>query len=371
MGAVSIATGLSYGPPTNPRHAATAVERALESASADQANSVLLFLTPEFAQNPEPALCAAARAARCTQIVGCTAPGVITNEEWLLDSCGAAAMVFCGDVWLQPPVTDDAQVHHLLTLSTPESVSAEWLDDSVPRVGAIAADLFGQGPFAVWSGGRTNRKGYVEVGIRGTRHAVCTSRGIRPLSAPFEVAEAQGFDILRIGGDRALNALVKSLPASVRKLDRIPLHLLMYGVTYGDPHTAIRDGRYDLNHIVSANPDDRSVTVSHEPSRGERLFWAMRDELAAERDMARTLERAHHKLLGDPEFALLFPCMSRGPSFYGNRDRDVELVKAQFPNLPFIGFYGNGQIAPLQHGSRLYQYSTVLALFRCDGGDKV
>lgn len=366
MSSSSVATGLSYGPPTNPRHAATAVTSALEKAGLDHANSVLLFLTPEFAQNPQPALRAAARAGRCTQIVGCTAPGVITDEEWLLDSCGAAAMVFGGDVFLKPPTADSAQDQHLLTFSTPESVSTEWLDDSVPRVGAVSADIFGHGPFTVWSGGRQCPEGYIEVAFHGVRHSVVASRGIRPLSTPFEVAEAQGFDILRIGGERALNALVKSLPISVRKLDRIPLHLLMYGVTFGDPQTAIRDGRYDLNHIVSANPDDSSITVSHEPTRGEKMFWAMRDELAAERDMARTIERGHDRLLADPGFALLFPCMSRGPSFYGNRDRDVELVKTRFPNMPFIGFYGNGQIAPLKHGSRLYQYSTVLALYCAD-----
>jgi small ligand-binding sensory domain FIST len=64
-----------------------------------------------------------------------------------------------------------------------------------------------------------------------------------------------------------------------------------------------------------------------------------------------------------PEFALMFPCVGRGPSFYGNRDRDVELLKTRYPGLPFIGCYASGEIGPLDGENALHQYSTVLGLF--------
>jgi len=142
------------------------------------------------------------------------------------------------------------------------------------------------------------------------------------------------------------------------------LHLIMGGVTFGDPTTAIREGRYRLNHIVAANLNDKSITLSHPMNRGERLFWAMRDTLAAERDMRLTIEQCHKKLGLDPDFALLFPCMGRGPNFYGNKDRDLELLQARFSGLPIIGMYGNGEIGPLDEGNYLYQYSAVLGLFK-------
>ena len=55
--------------------------------------------------------------------------------------------------------------------------------------------------------------------------------------------------------------------------------------------------------------------------------------------------------------------MGRGPHFYGNRDRDLDLFKSRFPGLPAIGFYGNGEIAPLDGMNHLYQYSAVLGLY--------
>jgi len=55
--------------------------------------------------------------------------------------------------------------------------------------------------------------------------------------------------------------------------------------------------------------------------------------------------------------------MGRGPYFYGGVDRDLLLLKEQFPGMPLIGFYGNGEIAPVNGVSELLQYSAVLALF--------
>ncbi len=364
MSCSNVATGISYGTPARSRHAEHAVSQALEKAGLTTANSVLLFLTSDFAHDPKPALTAAARTAGCTQVFGCTGTGLLTDQEWLLDSSGAVAMVLGGDVSLSP-VLEDSGDSLVLSLSTPGGLSTHWLDAPVGRIGALSTDEFGHGPFSVWNSARVVRDGHTHAVIHGVRHAVTVGQGVRALTAPLEVAEVQGFDIRRLGNYPALNVLVNSLPASVRRMERIPLHMLMCGVTFGDPHTAIREGRFRLDHIVSANPQDSSITLSHPLTQGERLFWAIRDKLTAERGMTMAIERGTEELGVPPEFALMFPCISRGPSFFGSGDRDIELLKEKHPELPFIGFYGNGEIAPLSGGSHLYQYSTVLGLFAC------
>ncbi len=361
-----VATGLSHGPQANPEHAARAVTAALERAELERANGVLLFLTPHYANNPEPALRAAARAAGSMQIVGCTGAGVLTEQEWLLDSPGAAAMVFGSNLHLDLPRAAEDQA--VVSLCTPSGITADWFDMPVPRIGAVSGDLFGQGPFKVWGGCRVVDGGRVEAVITGSDSAIHASQGVRALTSPIEVAEVHGHDVLRLGHYPALNVLVQALPIGVRQMDHIPLHLIMGGVTFGDPLTAIRDGRYRLNHIVSANLSDQSITLSHQLARGERLFWAMRDTLTAERDMRQTIGSTREQVGGTPDFALLFPCMGRGPHFYGNRDRDLDLLRTSFPDLPVIGFYGNGEIGPLDGGNHLYQYSTVLGLFRARAG---
>ncbi len=363
MSPAAVATGLSYGS-GHLRHVETAVRDALHKANLSQANSVLLFLTPEFASDPPAALRTAARVAGCTQVVGCTGAGLFTEQDWVLDSPAAAAMVFGGAVGLEPALHYEEH-QTLVSLTTPAAVSADWLDLPVQRIGAVSTDLAGHGPFMVWRGSRVCNEERAEVIVHGTRTSIVVAQGVRALTSPLEVADVAGLDIRRLGNYPALNVLFRALPSTIRQMDQIPLHLVMCGITFGDPTTAIRDGRFRLDYIVSANQQDRSITVSSPLPRGARLFWALRDKLAAERAMSRSIITAREELGTDPDFALMFPCISRGPSFYGNRDRDIDQLRSRFPELPFIGFYGNGEIAPLSHGCgcHLFQYSTALGLF--------
>lgn len=356
----NVATGLARGARAEPALAAEAVKQALDRAGLDRARSVLLFLTPHFAPHPDTAIRATARAAGSLQVTGCTGAGVFTEDEWLLDTPGAAAMVFGESFGFAAEAAEDEP---LLSLCTPAGLAAEWLDTENARLGGVSGDLFGHGPFRVWANARIAEDGRTETALAQMHGVVDVSQGMRALTAPIEVAEVEGMDVLRLGNYPALNVLVQSLPHNVRSSDSLPLHLILGGVTFGDPHTAIREGRYRLNHIVAANLRNRSVTLTHPLAPGERLFWAMRDALTAERDFRATLDRAGERLGTAPEFALLFPCMGRGPHFYGNRDRDLDQLKSRYPGLPAIGFYGNGEIGPLDGLNHLYQYSTVLGLF--------
>lgn len=366
MSRAPVATGLSHGRRRPAGHPAAAVAQALERAGLAQANGVLLFLTPDYAPSADEALRAAARTARCTQVVGCTASGLITETEWVLDSPGAAAMVFGGNLRLTPPEPRRYHGEAVLSFCTPRGIHAEWLDQPLQRLGAVASDLVDQGHFLVWQGARVVEGGCAGAQLEGAHHAAGVSQGIQALTAPIEVAEVAGYEVLRMGNYPALNVLVQALPTDLINVDQIPLHMLIGGVTYGNPDNAIAEGRYRLNHIVAADPSNRSITLAQPLHPGERLFWGMRDALAAERDMQRAIRETRATLRRPPDFGVLFPCVARGPSFYGGRDRDVDLLRQAFPDMPFIGFYGNGEIGPLQGETHLYQYSSVLGLFAAD-----
>ncbi len=358
-----VATGLSHGSHAGAEHAALAVREALARANLTRANAVLLLLSHHYANDPEAALRAAAREAGSLQVFGATGAGIFTEKEWVLDSPGAAAMVFGGGFAIEA-ATHASRDTAVLSLATPAGIGADWLDEDVQRFGAVSADLAGQGPFTVWSHARIADSGRVEAIIGGSRAAIVASQGVRALTAPIEIAEARGFDLLKLGNYPALPVLVQSLPSPVHKAEDIPLHLLVGGITIGDPENAIREGRYRLNHILGADARAQSITLSEPLRAGERLFWAMRDALSAERDMRRSIERARESLGATPDFALLFSCLGRGPHFFGNRDRDLDQVRARFPGMPILGLYGNGEIGPLDGANHLYQYSAILGLHR-------
>ena len=199
--------------------------------------------------------------------------------------------------------------------------------------------------------------------MAGANGVVGVSQGVRALSEPLAITQASGYDVISLGQQPAMNVLTRELPLDLRSEDSLPLHLLMAGIIYGDPATAIAEGRFRLAPIISANAEDRSVTLSARLTPGEQMFWAVRQPLAAERDMRLTIDRLQQELDAPPDFGLLFPCMGRGPYFYGGVDRDLDLVKQRFPDMPLIGFYGNGEIGPLDGANQLLQYAAVLGLF--------
>lgn len=359
---MNIATGLASGRSATPALVEQAISIALAKAGLSIPTSVLLFLTQEFAHDPGPALKAALRASSCMQIIGCSAAGIFTEQEWVLDAPAAAVMVFGGDTSLQP-VNEPKAEQHLLSLAAPNAIDSNWIDAPGQRFGGVSGDATGRGPFKVWCSGKVIPSGRCEVEVRGANAQIGVSQGVRAISAPLEVTQVSGFDLLTLRQQPALNVLARELPLEVRELERIPLHLLMAGVTIGDPATAISEGRFRLTPIISTNSDDRSVTLSQRLALGERLFWALRQPLAAERDMRHTIDLLQEADPTPPRFAMFFPCMGRGPYFYGGVDRDLDLVTARYPEMPLIGFYGNGEIAPFNGSNQLFQYAAVLSLF--------
>jgi small ligand-binding sensory domain FIST len=359
---MTVATALVKAPSAHPDMAADAVRIALDKAGIDHPHGVLLYLTADFARDPQPAITAAARAANCLQVVGCTASGLFTEDEWVLDTPAAAAMVLGGEFRLEPPRGDEP----VFTLSAPSALDWNWLTQGGERYGGVSGDATGQGPYSVWNACRVRQDGHSELALSGGQLRLGVSHGAHPLSAPAPLTGVDGHDIHTVDGEAALTSLLRELPPDHRAPERVPTHLLMLGVIYGPPPGAVAEGRYHLLPVLSANADDRSVTVAAQVPADALVFWAVRQPQAAEQDMRAMVERLTADTLDDPRFALMFPCMGRGPYLYGGEDRDILQFTRRFPDTPLIGFYGNGEIAHLDGGNRLLQYSVVLALGYAD-----
>lgn len=356
------ATALASADKAEPELAADVVRAALARAGADFARSVLLFLSADFAHQAHAAVLAASRAARCLHVTGCTAPGVFTEEDWVLDRPAACAMVFCGNSGLAAHADADLP---LLSLAAPNAVTRNWLARGGRRYGLLSTDAAAHGAGRIWCHGKMAEDGRCETAIAGARAAIGVSRGMRVLGEPRPVA-CNGRDVLRAGGHHALDTLLRDLPLEVREQERLPFHLLAAGLIRGRPEGAIDAGRYVLVPVIGVGHDERAVTLALPPDDGDHLFWAMRQGLAAENDMRRLAGRLADELGAAPDFGLLFSCLGRGPWFFGGEDRDLAVVRERFPGLPLAGAYGGGQIAPLFDGNGQLHNAAVLSLFAAD-----
>lgn len=355
----TIATALASAAKPDPELAAHVVKEALARAGTDIAQGVLLFLTSDFVHHAHAAVVAASRAANCLHVTGCTAAGILSDEDWVLDRPAACAMVFGAGFGLgahpEPGVP-------LLTLAAPSAAGAHWLAGGARRYGLLSTDNTAHSGGRIWCHGKMAAEGRCETVIAGAHAAVGVSRGVRGLTQP-QPATSKGYDVLKLGAQPALNALLRELPLEMREMEKLPFHLLSAGIVSGEPENAVAEGRYTLVPIVAADHEERSVTLTVQVPPDAHLFWTMRQALATEHDMLQLVDRLGGDLGHRPDFGLLFSCLGRGPYFFSGEDRDLAVVKERFPGLPLIGAYGGGQIAPLFDGNRVVHNSVVLGLF--------
>jgi small ligand-binding sensory domain FIST len=367
---MKVATGLAIGSVAKSELAAKAVESAMLKANIHAPSSVLLFLTSEFAADPQSAILAAAKAASCTQIIGCSATGIFTEEDWVIDSPAAAAMVF-SDINFSHPKPDESNDALLLTLAAPNAINTTWLNNSglnatesninKLRFGGVSGDATGHGSFSVWQNGKGTTQGYCEVRLDNVNGAVAASHGLKIISAPRRVTKCKNNDVLAIANLPAFSSLASACQKQEITTNDLPYHQLM--AVYANKASALERGEYNLASIIIANEETQSVTLTKSLQVGDWISWAIRDVDAAQIDIVKTASVLRRQLEREPEFALLFSCLGRGPYFYDGTDKDLALIKTLFPDLPIIGFYGNGEIAPINGVNELLQYSAVLGLF--------
>lgn len=357
---MKVATSIAIGNHATPELATAAVTEAMQKADLTVANSVLLLLTSEFASAPQAAIRAAAKAANCLRIMGCSATGIFTEEDWVIDAPAAAAMVFGNDVALQSPDIH-LKSQPVFTLSAPNAINSTWLNNGNIRFGGVSGDAIGHGPFSVWQNAKGDVTGYVEAVFQGTRVATRASHGLQVLTQPQKIERVKDYDLLSISGQKSLHGLQKAWKMHSKSNEPIPMHLIM--AIYADTPDAILKGDYLQTNLISHDEDAASITLAHTLESGIYLSWGLRSPLVAQADLAVVTQQLVTELGSRPDFGLLFSCLGRGPYFYGGIDRDLETITEQLPHTPLLGFYGNGEIASIAGSNQLLPYSAVLSLF--------
>ena len=359
---MKIATGLAIGSKAGPELAAEAVLSAMRKAELATPACVLLFLSSEFALNPESAIKAAAKAASCTNIIGCSAIGIFTEEDWVMDSPAAAAMVFSDNIWQKPDSSKAySQEDYLLTLAAPNAINSSWLCAPAVRFGGVSGDAIGHGAFSVWENAKGVTQGYCELLLNQMPCAVGATHGLKLLTSPRRVTAANQLDVATIANLSAYTTLQSAWAKHTKDNTPIAFHQIM--AVHASRAAQIERGDYALSSVISGDESTGAMTLAQPLAVGDWVSWAVRDRDAAQVDLVKTATQLKQQLPTKPEFAMLFSNLGRGPYLYDGIDQDLALMKTLFPALPLIGFYGNGEIAPINGANTLLQYSAVIALF--------
>jgi len=116
--------------------------------------------------------------------------------------------------------------------------------------------------------------------------------------------------------------------------------------------------------LVGADQKSGAIVIAEQIRVGQTIQFQLRDAGAASRDLAETLGGVRAALAGRrPAFGVYFNCAGRGQGLFGARDHDVRLIRSELGAFPLVGFFGNGEFAPVGGRNFFHTYTGVLVVF--------
>jgi hypothetical protein len=197
------------------------------------------------------------------------------------------------------------------------------------------------------------------------------THGTEPIGLELEITESIGNLITRIDGQPALQVWKEQLGGNVSKnIDDSATWALGVQLPPGE-------GSYEgpiTRGVFGFQPEQQALVMQVPIPTGTRVQLCHRTP-GAVRDRAVSMARRFHARLEGrvPLFALAFECAARPRPFLGDEAATEEIVAMQAilgKDVPWLGHYAWGEIAPVGRSSRFHNYTFPLALLlhRAPGG---
>lgn len=157
--------------------------------------------------------------------------------------------------------------------------------------------------------------------------------------------------------------LITNLPVAERTLAEQSLSV---GLVMNEKQaTAFKRGDFLIRNLMGFDPDSGALVVGVNLKVGQTLQFQVRDAEASSEDLEILLEKsesAHHDSV--PKGGILVSCCGRGRQLYGKPDHDAKAIQAIKGPLPLVGFFANGEIAPVGPKNYVHGFTSSLVILR-------
>jgi hypothetical protein len=371
-----------------------AVEKALAAACVEKPDFVFMFATIGYNQ---PALLAAVREATGdAPLCGCSGEGIIAGGVVDESNFAVGVMAISSDQLrfshgimtglkadpvkvghavaeaIQPELNSDTLALFLfpdgITVNFDRLVAGlEWqlkLDHLLPLVGGTAGDNF--------EGKRTFQycdDQVVSDGVAwtllsgGAQIAWAVNHGCIPVGVEYKVTRCEGNVIFEIDGKPALEIVKDYLTDD--ELGDWAKTIMTFSFGLKAPGHMEGYDEYLIRGLVGGIDEATgSITIPAEVSEGTSIWLTRRDY----EKIAHGVDRAAEEIktqLGDKSARLVlhFDCAGRGKLFLREQQKLQLLERLRGPigpDVPWLGFYTFGEIAPVGGGNCFHNYTVVL-----------
>ena len=358
---------------------------ALAASGAPHADLALVFVSSDAGPRAHELLHAVRRTTGARVVLGCSGAGVLT-ELREVEQGPAVAVLVARDERLvvtpfllaaQGPATGEevaqrigptvAEGGCLLVLPDGLGLRPRALLDGlhealgfVPVVGAVAA---GESTFELYATDAA-RGALAGVALAGLEPMIGVAQGCMPIGEAYVVTRADGNVIQQIAGRPAREILSDAIRALPRGEARIRRAGVFAGLAMDPAKSPLERGDFLVRNLVGIDQATGAVAVAERVRVGQTIQFQIRDAEASREDLTATLEALARRLGGRrPAFGCYFDCAGRGQELFGVADHDVALIRKHLGEFPLVGFFGNGEFAPVGRRNFFHNYTGALVVF--------
>jgi small ligand-binding sensory domain FIST len=383
---IAAGTGIAVGGAADNTALEASLE-ALERSGADHADLALVFVTGDAHTRAHEALHAVRRVTGAPVVLGCSGTGILTERREVEDGLAVAVLAVRCERLVATPFSFERQGERRdlgtelarrigptvaeggCVLVLPDAMGCKppallgQLHDAlgfVPVLGAVAA---GSPMFELYNTDAMEGA-LVGVALSGLAPVIGVTQGCTPIGEPYVITHAEGNVIQRIGSRPALEMLTEAIRANPDTQARIRHAGVFAGLAMDPAKSPLERGDFLVRNLVGADQSSGAVAVAERVRIGQTLQFQIRDAEASRLDLREMLDELAERLHGRrPAFGCYFDCAGRGRGLYGVPDHDVSLIRERLGEFPLVGFFGNGEFAPIGRRNFFHNYTGALVIF--------
>ena len=383
---IAAGTGIAVGGAADNAALEASLE-ALERSGADHADLALVFVTGDAHTRAHEALHAVRRVTGAPVVLGCSGTGILTERREVEDELAVAVLAVRCERLVATPFLFERQGEQRdlgtelarrigptvaeggCALVLPDAMGCNppallgQLHDAlgfVPVLGAVAA---GSPMFELYNTDAMEGA-LVGVALSGLAPVIGVTQGCTPIGEPYVITHAEGNVIQRIGSRPALEMLTEAIRANPDTQARIRHAGVFAGLAMDPAKSPLERGDFLVRNLIGADQSSGTVAVAERVRIGQTLQFQIRDAEASRQDLREMLDELAERLHGRrPAFGCYFDCAGRGRGLYGVPDHDVSRIRERLGEFPLVGFFGNGEFAPIGRRNFFHNYTGALVIF--------
>ncbi len=383
---IAAGTGLAIGG-TVDNAALDASLEAVERSQTDRADLALVFVTGDAYSRAHEALHAVRRVTGARVVLGCSGSGILTERREVEDGLAVAVLtVRCERLVATPFVFEGqgerpdlgTQLAQQIGATVAEGGCALVLPDAmgcnpaallaqlhealgfVPVLGAVAA---GAPMFELYNT-EPAQGALVGIALSGLAPVIGVAQGCTPIGEPYVITRAEANVIQRIANRPALQVLEEAIRALPDAEARIRHAGVFAGLAMDPAKSPLDRGDFLVRNLVGADQSSGALAVAERVRVGQTVQFQIRDAEASREDLGGMLDMLAARLGGRrPAFGCYFDCAGRGRGLFGVPDHDVTLIRERLGEFPLVGFFGNGEFAPIGRRNFFHNYTGALVVF--------